>query len=249
MVVVGLLLAIAIGLSLGLLGGGGSILTVPVFHYVLGAPAHDAITASLAVVSVTSTVALVPHARAGRVRWRIGLVLGAASMIAAYLGGRASAAISETVLLVAFAAVMLVVGAAMLLRTRVPVILPALPSFEKTLGIGLGVGLLTGILGAGGGFIIVPALVMVGGLEMRAAVGTSLLVIVINTLAALAGTADHAHLDASVVIPIAGVAVIGSLVGARFGRRLSTSQLQGAFGGLVVVTGAAILGFELVSAL
>ncbi|HVK82933.1 MAG TPA: sulfite exporter TauE/SafE family protein [Kofleriaceae bacterium] len=249
MFVLGLFLAIAIGLSLGLLGGGGSILTVPVFHYVLGAPAHDAITASLVVVGVTSTLALAPHARAGRVRWQTGLVLGASSMAAAYLGGRVSSALPEVALMVAFATLMLVAGVAMLRRTGVPVAVTAIPSVERVLAIGLAVGLLTGVLGVGGGFLIVPALVLIGGLEVRDAVGTSLLVIVLNTLGALAGTAAHTQLEASVLVPITGVAAFGSLLGVHLGRRLSTHQLQRGFGGFVIVMGAAILTFELVSLL
>src|SRR5688572_26795374 len=98
--VVGYVLSLAIGLSLGLLGGGGSTLTVPVLHYVFGAAAHDAIAMSLVVVAITSTIALVPHARAGHVNWRLGTGFGAASMVAAFFGGRIGAAIPGPVLIV-----------------------------------------------------------------------------------------------------------------------------------------------------
>ncbi|HET9626044.1 MAG TPA: sulfite exporter TauE/SafE family protein [Kofleriaceae bacterium] len=111
MVVLGLVLSLAIGLSLGLLGGGGSILTVPVLHYTLGFAAHDAIAGSLLVVAVTSSVALVPHARAHHVQWRIGVIFGVASIATAFLGGRLGARLPGGALLVAFAVVMIAAGA------------------------------------------------------------------------------------------------------------------------------------------
>lgn len=247
MFVVGLLLALAIGVSLGLLGGGGSILTVPVVHYVFDVPAHDAIAMSLVVVGVTSAVALVPHARAGRVRWPIGLVFGAASMTAAFVGGRVGAAIPGAVLIAAFAGMMLVAGAAMLARARRPArATTGHPvRLERVVALGLGVGLLTGILGAGGGFVIVPSLILFGGLAMREAVGTSLLVITMNSFAGLAGVAAHARIDGSITAVVTAVAVVGSLAGARAGRRLSATVLQRAFGWFVIAVACSILVAEL----
>lgn len=245
MFALGLLLSTGIGLSLGLLGGGGSILTVPVLHYVLGVPAHDAIAGSLLVVAATSAVALVPHARAGRVQWRHGLVLGPASMLGAYAGGRVNALVPARLLIAAFALVMIVAGAAMLARARRP--LRARPDAAPgtLLAIGLGVGALTGTLGAGGGFLIVPALVLAGGLAMRDAVGTSLLVIAMSSLAALAGTASHAHIAADVVGPVAALALLGCAGGVWLGRRLSAVQLQQGFAGFVIVFGLAMSLHEL----
>jgi uncharacterized membrane protein YfcA len=246
MFALGLLLSIGIGLSLGLLGGGGSILTVPLLHYVLGVPAHDAISASLIVVGLTSAAALLPHARAGRVQWQYGLVLGGASMLGAYGGGRLNAFLPARLLIVAFALLMIAAGITMLVRGRRPLRAPTRPDLATFLAIGLGVGVLTGILGAGGGFIIVPALVIAGGLAMREAVGTSLLVIAMNAFAALAGTASHAHVDAGIVAPVAGLAVLGCVGGVRFGRHLSANQLQRGFAGFVIVTGLVIAVYELV---
>jgi uncharacterized membrane protein YfcA len=243
----GLVLSLAIGLSLGLLGGGGSILTVPVLHYVLRIEAHDAIAMSLVVVGATSLVALVPHARAGRVQWRVGLAFGAASVVTAFMGGRLGTAFSGEGLIAAFALVMLAAGGAMLVRARAPAMTrdPRKVRLSRVIAIGLGAGLLTGLLGAGGGFVIVPALTLFGGLAIRDAVGTSLLVIAMNSLAGLAGVAGHAEIDLRIAVPVTCVAIAGSLLGARVGRRLSAQALQGAFGWLVIVVGGVILVYQL----
>jgi uncharacterized membrane protein YfcA len=245
MFALGAIVALAIGLSLGLLGAGGSILTVPVFRYLFGLDAHDAIASALIVVALTGAFALVPHARAGRVHWRAGLVMGIASVTAAYLGGRASAGISGVALMVAFALVMLAAGLAMVLRRSPAPRSSGDVQVLRFLAIGLGVGFLTGVLGAGGGFLLVPALVLVGRLSMQHAVGTSLFLVVLNALAATAGAATHAPPKLGLVVPVAGVAIIGSLAGARLGGRLSATQLQRGFGGFVIVIGLAILTGEL----
>lgn len=243
----GLVLSLLIGLSLGLLGGGGSILTVPVLHYVFGASTHDAIAMSLIVVGVTSAVALVPHARARRVRWRIGAAFGVASMLSAFAGGRLGAGIPEPVLIAAFALVMLVAGLAMLVRARSPLV--ACESTDISVGrviaSGVGVGLVTGLLGAGGGFVIVPVLTLVGGLAIREAVATSLFVIMLNSAAGFAGAVSHASIDVTLVLAVGGIAIAGSVGGARLGRRLSAQHLQRAFGWFVLVVGAVILAREL----
>jgi uncharacterized membrane protein YfcA len=243
----GLVLSLAIGLSLGLLGGGGSMLTVPVLHYVFGEAAHDAVSGSLLVVGTTSLVALIPHARAGNVHWRIGLAFGATSMAAAFAGGRLNAVLPGVVLIVAFACVMIVAGIAMLRRARGR--LAPCPAAEirlsRVLAIGLGVGSLTGTLGAGGGFLIVPALALVGGLAIRQAVATSLLVISLNSFAGFAATAEHASVDWTVAAAVTAVAIGGSFVGARLGKRLSAQHLQRAFGWFVIVVGVLMAMKEL----
>ena len=116
----------------------------------------------------------------------------------------------------------------------------------KVLAEGLVVGFVTGLVGAGGGFVVVPALALLGGLPMPVAVGTSLIVIAMNSFAALAGTAAHAHIAAGVVGPVAVLAVFGCIAGVRLGRHLSAHQLQRGFAGFVIVTGLAIAIYELV---
>lgn len=243
MFALGLILSLAIGVSLGLLGGGGSILTVPVLHYALGLGVHDAIAGSLVVVAVTSSIAVIPYTRSGRVQWRTGLVFGAASMATAFAGGRLGARLPGGVLITAFALVMVAAAAAMLLRSRgargVPVGRPV--RLPRVLAVGLGVGLATGVLGAGGGFVIVPALTLLGGLTIWDAVGTSLLVIAMNAVAGLAGSALHTHVDIPTVAAVTGLSVIGSLAGARIGRRVPAHQLQRGFGGFLLAVAAAML--------
>lgn len=241
-VILGLVLSLAIGLSLGMFGGGGSILTVPVLHYVFGVGTHDAIAMSLVVVGVTSSIALVPQARAGRVRWLTGLGLGASSMLAAYAGGRFGALLPPIVLIAAFALFMVAAGFAMIARSRTSSTAPRQAELRlpHVLAIGVGVGLVTGTLGAGGGFMIVPALTLVGGLAVREAVATSLLVIAMNSLAALGGVAAHARFDVRLVMVVTAIAVAGSFVGARLGRRISAQRLQVGFGVFVILVAVLI---------
>ncbi|MBN1174012.1 MAG: sulfite exporter TauE/SafE family protein, partial [Micromonosporaceae bacterium] len=190
-----------VGLVVGLLGGGGSILTVPLLIYLAGIPPKPAITASLFVVAATSLAGLVPHALAGRVRWRTGLLFAGTGMVGAYLGGRVAGWLPAPLLLGIFAAMM---AAASIVMLRSPRHRPGTRSagaegpwsrrFIRRVAIlagqGFAVGVFTGLVGAGGGFMIVPALAVFGGLSMPAAVGTSLLVL---TLQSLAGLGGHLH--------------------------------------------------------
>ncbi len=244
MAAVGFIFAILIGVSLGLLGGGGSTLTIPVLHYAFGLEVHDAIASSLIVVAATGAIAVLPHARAGSVRWRHGATFGVASMATSFVGGRLGALVPGIVLIVAFAAVMMVSGLAMLLRSRtMPTPGARRPGWMVVLGGGVGV--LTGFLGAGGGFLIVPALTIAGGLGMREAVATSLFVITLNALAGLAGTVAHATIDIPLTAAVTAIAIAGSLVGARLGRRMPAASLQRVFGWFVIVLATLVLVAEL----
>lgn len=245
MLLVGLILSLAIGLSLGLLGGGGSTLTVPVLHYAFGVEAHDAIATSLIVVAATSLAALVSHARAGRVRWSVGLTFGLASMAAAYIGGRISRHLPGDALIQAFAVVMATTGVVMLLRGRrtAHVTRARERGTPMLVAIGLGVGLLTGVLGAGGGFLIVPALTLAG-VAMHEAVATSLLVIAMNSTAALAGTASHASIDHRLAALVTLIAVSGSVIGTRFSNRVAARDLQRGFGWFVITVAIVMLARE-----
>lgn len=178
--------AALIGLSLGLLGGGGSILTVPVFVYLLGFEAKEAIAGSLAVVGATSLFGAVGHWRAGNVNLRVAAVFGAVAMPGAYLGARLAAFVSGGVQLTLFAGVMLL-AAWFMFRPRNAAEEDAAGEHARGMPLwliaaqGLAVGLLTGLVGVGGGFLIVPALVLLGKVPMKQAVGTSLLVIAMNS--------------------------------------------------------------------
>jgi hypothetical protein len=241
----GLVLALAIGVSLGFFGGGGSILTVPLLVYVFGLPPKEAIASSLLVVALASGFAALQHGRAGNVRTRVALFFGAAGMAGAYLGARAAAFVDGRVLLLLFAAVMGLTGLAMW-RGR----LVAAPGAAQAVAPvrlllqGLAVGSFTGLVGAGGGFLIVPALVLWAGLPMAAAVGTSLLVIVLSSLAGYAGYAAHVRADARLVAAVAACAIVGSIAGARLTRLVAPASLRRAFAGFVLAMAAGMLARE-----
>lgn len=243
MLVPTLFLAILVGLSLGLLGGGGSILTVPILGYVAGMPPAAAIAASLFVVAVTSVVGIIPHARAGRVLWRTGLVFGAAGMAGAFAGGQLSRLFPPRLLMIAFGAMMVVTGIAML-RRRPATPRSLAPSHARALAQGFGVGVVTGLLGVGGGFLIVPALVLFGSIAMERAVGTSLLVI---AMSAFAGFASHATvaIDWTTTLAVALVASASCWFGGRFVGRVPAPTLRRVFGVLVVAVAAFVLFQEL----
>ena len=237
-----LLLSVVIGLSLGLLGGGGSILTVPILVYVAGLDAKTAIATSLFVVGATSAVAALSHARGGRVKWRTGLVFGMAGMVGAFVGGMLGGHLPGDLLLLAFALMMVATSIAMLRGRRGD---PSgahveLPLF-RVLFDGAVVGLVTGLVGAGGGFLVVPALALLGGLPMSVAVGTSLVVIAMKSFAGLAGYLSTVHLDWGLTLGVTVAAVLGSLIGGRLVGRIPEAALRKAFGWFVLAMGGFVL--------
>lgn len=262
-------LGLLIGLSLGALGGGGSIFTVPALVVVLGLSAQEATTASLVIVGVTAAAASAGHARSGHTRWRSGFLLAAIGVPASLAGTVLNRRVDPDVLLLSFAALMLVAAVGMLLRARsasrrqAPVEpshpgspdasggstatatqarpAHAAPAARSRLGhawrlaaAGLGIGFLTGFLGVGGGFIVVPVLVVLLSTPMPVAVGTSLLVISLNSAVALAARAGHGSFDWNVIVPFTIAAVAGSLAGKRAADRISPNKLTVAFAVLLV---------------
>lgn len=242
-----LALSVLIGVSLGLLGGGGSILTVPILTYVGGMSAKAAIASSLFVVAATSGVAAITHARAGRVQWRTGLIFGAAGMAGAYGGGLIAGYIPGKVLMVLFGLMMAATAVAMLrppkqLKPRGDAPLPV----GKVIGEGIVVGIVTGLVGAGGGFLVVPALVLLGGLPMPLAVGTSLVVISLKSFAGLAGHLGHVDINWGVTLAVTGAAVVGSFVGGNLAGRIPPQVLRRGFGFFIIAMSALVLFKELV---
>jgi uncharacterized membrane protein YfcA len=243
-----MVLAVLVGIALGLLGGGGSILTLLILRYVLGLEVHQAVAVSLLVVSVTSVFALVPHARRGRVRWRTGALFGATGMVGAYGTGRLSAGIPPGVLLGLFGVMMLVTAAAMLRgRGRALAARRAAPELPvgQALALGLAVGAVTGLVGAGGGFVVVPALVLLGGLSMEIAVGTSLVVITMNTVAGLGGYLLSTPVPWSLALPVTAAAVGGSLAGSALVGRVPPERLRRVFAWFLVAMAVFVLTREL----
>lgn len=246
-----LIAAVAIGVSLGLLGGGGSILTVPLLTYVAGFDAKEAIAASLFVVGVTSAVSVIAHARRGNVRWRMGLIFGAAGMAGAFGGGLLGGLIPGTVLMIAFALMMLATAGAMLRGRKQQGAAedpgeraPELPVVRIVVD-GLVVGFVTGLVGAGGGFLVVPALALLAGLPMTAAVGTSLLVIALKSFAGFAGYLTSVSLDWGLVLGVTGAAIAGSVIGAKLTSKVPEAALRRGFGVFVLVMGVIVLWQEL----
>jgi uncharacterized protein len=223
--------AVAIGLLLGLLGGGGSILTLPVLMYLAGQQPQSAIAASLFVVAVTSAVALIPHARAGRVQWRTGLVFGTAGVAGSYTGARLAAHLPTALLLAGFGTLIAAAATTMIRSCRRPVHGTPNPGrLPLLLALGAAVGLITGMVGAGGGFVIVPVLVLLAGLGMTTAVGTSLLAITLQAGGGLLGHLDHAHVDWPLTLAVSALAIAGSLAGARLANRIPARVLRTSFG-------------------
>jgi uncharacterized membrane protein YfcA len=251
MFVLAIALALLVGLSLGLLGGGGSILTVPILRYALGMDAHEAIALSLLIVGTTSLAALVPHARKRRVRWRTGMIFGLAGMAGAFGAGRIAHLIPAAILLTAFGVMMFVTAFAMLRDKKPAAAGPAalqespreLP-IAKVLAEGVVVGAVTGLVGAGGGFLVVPALVLLGGLPMELAVGTSLVVIAMKSLAGFAGFIGHTQVDWMLGLSISTSAVVGSIAGGLLVSRIPASTLRAVFGWFVIAMAFFILAQE-----
>lgn len=233
-------LSVLIGVSLGLLGGGGSILTTPILIYALGVETKAAIATSLLVVGITSLAGLAQHARAGNVEWRTGLTFGSAGMVGAWLGGYVAAWIPASVLMALFALMMLATAVAMFRgrKDRGP---SGGQALWKVLLDGLVVGLVTGLVGAGGGFLVVPALALLGGLPMPKAVGTSLLVIAMKSFAGFAGHATHVTVDYELAAMVSGAAVVGSFGGSALTALVSPDSLRRGFAGFVLVMGAFVL--------
>jgi uncharacterized membrane protein YfcA len=247
------ILAIIIGILLGLLGGGGSILTVPVLVYLADLSTKSAIVTSLVVVCITSSIAVINHARSGRVCWKTGVTFGVAGMAGAYAGGRIAAYIPDPILLVLFAVVMLAASLAMLRNknsqqaTRQPgeKLCPQNLPVAAILFDGILVGLITGLVGVGGGFLLVPALNYLAGLPIHAAIGTSLFIIVIQSLAALAGHASHLDINLPLTALVTVCAVSGSFIGSKISGKISSSHLKHGFGIFVFLLGCFLLYKEI----
>ena len=243
---------IVIGLLLGLTGGGGSILTVPLLVYGVGLETKVAIVTSMLIVGVSSLAALVAHSRACHVAWRTGMLFGVAGMVGAYGGGAIAQFIADPLLLLLFAGVMIGSGLAMLRRTCGPgtVASPGPMQGQRTLPRilvdGFGVGIVTGLVGAGGGFLVVPALALLGGLPMHTAVGTSLLVIAMNCTAGIASYAlsSHVPLDVDSAAVISVFSITGTLLGSRLAHLISPAQLQRGFGLFVLMMAAILICVE-----
>jgi uncharacterized membrane protein YfcA len=243
MTLLGAGLALLVGFVLGLLGGGGSVLTVPILIYALHVPVKPAIATSLCVVGLVAFIGFLSHLRQKTVAVRVALAFGPAAVVAAYVGAKIAKHVPPTAQLILFAVVGLA-GSVLMLRGTFRKSTTTVPdeyeftADRRTLIMlsleGLGVGLLTGLIGVGGGFLIVPALVIVAKLPMRLAIGTSLLVITMNALSGFAGNIGVVPIDWTLIAWFTAVAAVGSIIGSAVSKRAPQRQLKQIFGVLLI---------------
>ncbi len=238
--------AVVVGLSLGLLGSGGSILTVPVLRYLLNHEAKVAIAESLGIVGAIALASTIPYARSRLVDWRIAFLFGVPGMVGTYGGAWIASFVSPGIQLLVFACVMM---AAAVLMWRDRSSAGSLSSRSQPIGMiglqGVSIGLLTGFVGVGGGFVIVPALVLLGGLSMRAAVGTSLTIIALNSATGFWKYLDvlgdlDLHIDWKTMVAFVLLGILGSIAGKDLNARIDQARLKRGFAVFLVGMGVLI---------
>lgn len=257
---IALFLAILVGLSLGLIGGGGSILAVPILRYVVGVTAREAIAMSLFIVGTVSIVGLVPHWQQKNVNLPVALSFIPPAMIGAFLGAKITAlpVITDTIQIISFAIIMLLASILMIRKSskktnkkqeEKPEITPDekpeknnfIVKITLTILQGFGVGILTGFVGVGGGFLIIPCLVLVGGIPMKQAVGTSLLIIATNSASGFLGYLNQVELNWLIIISFSIFASVGIIIGAKLSKKIEAQSLQKAFGYFVLAVAIFVL--------
>jgi uncharacterized protein len=263
MEIIGYAAAIVMGLSLGLIGGGGSILTVPILVYLFGVNAVAATAYSLFVVGLTSAVGSFSHFKKGNVHIKTAIIFGIPSIVAVYLVRKivvpaipdeiftvGSFTLTKSVgVLVLFAVLMLLASFSMIRKPKLHAEIKSEPKYNYPLifGEGLLVGGITGLVGAGGGFLIIPALVLLAGLPMKQAVGTSLLIIALKSLIGFTGDLGSGlEINYKFMLIFSAFAMVGIVVGSYLTKYISNEKLKPAFGWFVMVMGAYILVKELV---
>jgi len=236
-------LGFLIGLVLGLLGGGGSILTVPALVYIIGQSPQAAVTASLMIVGSNSAVGAIFHGSQGSLNWRVALLFGGSGMLLAYFAAGLSGLFAPTLLLLLFAVLMLVVGLIMILKptAKAKAATQTPSNWMSIVSAGAVVGILTGLLGVGGGFLIVPALVMLVGLPMQQAIGTSLIIIAMNSAAGLLGHLDRSSIDFVLIGIFAITGLIGTFAGTRLAHHIANTLLQRLFALFIIALAIVLL--------
>ncbi len=240
-----LVLASLIGLSLGLLGSGGSIITLPVLVYVAGIPAQQAVGMSLVIVGGTSALGTLLNLRQRALDLRAAAFFSVSGMAGAFVGSKFTHLVSAPVLLLLFGALMLMTGTRML-QDRETGLKPQQCRPMHCLATGVAVGLVTGFLGVGGGFLILPALVLFAGLEMKPAIGTSLAIIAVNCFGGLVGQLRYVSFDWWLTLGFLLAAMAGMLAAASLATKLSASILRRGFAWCVVLLGVALVARNLV---
>jgi uncharacterized membrane protein YfcA len=239
MLITGFALALVVGLAMGLLGAGGSILSVPIFVYLLGFEAKQAIAMSLGVVGAASLVGAFRHGQLGHVNLRVALVFAPVAMVGTYLGAHLAMLISDAAQLAMFGAVMLAAAFFMVREEETPPSKRSHPVVDAALVVveALVVGVLTGLVGVGGGFLIVPVFILLMGLPVREAVGTSLLVIALKSFAGFVGYLGHVNVEWGFMGGFTAIAIVGIWIGAHFVQRVPPLLIRRAFATLLLVMG------------
>ena len=265
MEILGYLGAVLMGLSLGLIGGGGSILTLPILVYFFGVDAVLATAYSLFIVGLTSLIGSFSHMRIGNINWRTALVFGVPSIVAVFLTRAylvpalpdplfhvGDAAVGKSLGMLIFFALLMVAAAYGMIRKPVKATDGAggmaMFNYPLILGEGLLVGIITGLVGSGGGFLIIPALVLFAKLPMKQAVGTSLVIIAAKSLIGFTGDLrGDEFIDWNFLLLFSAIAIGGIIVGSLLSKRIPNEKLKPAFGWFVLAMGLYIIGRELSS--
>lgn len=240
MVTLGYFAAILVGISLGLLGGGGSILTVPILVYLVGLEPKRAIPISLIIVGLGALTGAFRHYRSGNVQIKPALYFLPSAMVGAWLGAKVAAHLSSLTQMITFGA-MTVMAAAAMVR---PAPEREAPAEVKPLSLAIsafGVGILTGVIGVGGGFMIVPALVFFAGMNIRYAIGTSLVVIALNSLAGFLGYLGVADIPWGFTLLFALLVAVGILIGVKISERMPVASLKKSFASMLFIVGGFVL--------
>jgi uncharacterized protein len=254
---IGHFFAVCIGVSLGLLGGGGSVLALPVLVYVMGIAPKPAIAMTLVIVGTVSLLGSIPHARRGNLNFKVVGIFGTSTMLGAYLGARVATLpfITSAFQMILFGLSMLIAATLMLYRSakaKPEVSEAGLDAIQYVKPVckycwlwlmteGIAVGVLTGLVGVGGGFAIVPALVLLGNIPMRQAIATSLLIIACNSVAGLLGYLGHISLDWTLTVSFTFLAGCGTLIGTYLAQFVSARQLQTGFAYFLLAVAAFVL--------
>lgn len=252
MLILIILAGAATGIVLGLFGSGGSIIAMPALMYLLGVKAKSAIAMSLGIVAVTATLSAWDHWRRGNVDVRVALVFGVFGIAGTFGGAKIGVMTPVVVQLVMFALVMYAAAWKMLKPALVPqpagiagLPVPGSRPAEARMGHiaahGIGVGVLTGVVGVGGGFLIVPALALLSGLPMKLAIGTSLAIVAAKSYAGFFGYLGSVPIDWTTMGAFTSVTIVGSFVGTRIAHRFSQEMLKRSFGGFLIVVATYIL--------
>lgn len=242
--IIGLSLAILIGLSLGLMGGGGSILTVPVLVYILDYSPKDSIALSLAIVGTTTLFGSLSHFKNRNIDLKASLAFAPTAMIGSFFGAKVSVLLSGQLQLVIFSIVMLIAAYFMLKgrkETPVPEDNANSINYPSIVFAGLFVGFLTGIIGVGGGFMIVPALVLLANIPMKKAIGSSLVIITLNSFTGFLGHIESANIEWDFLIQFSIFTTIGIFIGSYFVKFISQNMLKKSFAIFLVIMGFVIL--------